>query len=184
MGHIITLILDLLTRWTVPSWFSWHDCTQQREEKKCGMCKWFVLALSFQMCGCLSSAQFVLPRVWSSGYIQHGGSEKCTCNAALCTNLILICACVLASVHIWVYGRTYICIRVCYMTLVGFVQLPLQHVAWWLCGAGLVRRAAAVWQSCRLLQRKAYVSLTGQAVQGSHHSEPFIRADANRSCSC
>lgn len=32
MGHIITLILDLLTHSTVPSRFTWHDCTQQREK--------------------------------------------------------------------------------------------------------------------------------------------------------
>lgn len=36
----------------------------------------------------------------------------------------------------------------------------------------MVRRAAAVWRSALLLQRKAYVSLTGQAVQGSHQNEP------------
>lgn len=37
----------------------------------------------------------------------------------------------------------------------------------------MVRRAAAVWRSALLLQRKAYVSLTGQAVLGSHQNEPF-----------
>lgn len=64
MGHIITLILDLLTHSTVPSWFSWHDCTQQRE--KCGPRKWLPLVLSLEMCGrlpaiCISTRSVARP---------------------------------------------------------------------------------------------------------------------------
>lgn len=83
MGHIITLILDLLTHWTVPSWFSWHDCTQQRE--KCGMCKWFALVLSIEtsihLTICVSTCLVI--QLHSVHWIGAG-----TCNALMCIHLI------------------------------------------------------------------------------------------------
>ena len=57
--------------------------------------------------------------------------------------------------------------------------VPLQHVAWWVRGDRLVRRGAAVWRSGLLFQRKAYVALTVQAVQGSHQNKLFIRSNGN-----
>lgn len=182
MGHIITLILDLLTHWTVPSWFSWHDCTQQRE--KSGMCKWFALVLSIEMCGCLFSSQFVFPRVWSCSYMQYSELERAFEKPSCASLSSTVCTCPgFGEYECIKYSKAYISIRMCNMTLVSVVQLPLQHVAWWVCGAGLVRREAAVWRSGLLLQRKAYVGLTGRAVQRSHQSGPFIRSDANRNCS-
>lgn len=174
MGHIITLILDLLTHWTVPSWFSCHDCTQQRE--KCGMCKWFALLSCLSKCVAVCSpAQFVFPcvnlviQLHLDQWIRNG----------TCSHVHLIHSCVLG-----------VCVLVCAQSI-GYCKYvyvctkwPLQHVAWWVCGAGLVRRAAAaVWRSGLLLQRKAYVGLTGQAVQGSHQNEPFMRSDANSTIS-
>lgn len=178
MGHIITLILDLLTHWTVPSWFSWHDCTQQRE--KCGMCKWFALVyrnvwLSILLTICLviqlHSVQWI--REWTCYFLR---------GVHLIYSLYLYPGCCAQMSVCIMYRGAYICIRMCIMTSVSVVQLPLQHVAWWVCGAVLVRRAAAVWRSGLLLRRKAYVDLTGQAVQGSHQNEPFIGSDANRNC--
>lgn len=176
MGHIITLILDLLTHWTVSSWFSWHDCTQQRE--KCGLCKWFALVLSTEMSGCLSLQQFVLPCVnficRPSGYVQYSELER--------PLVMLSCACVCSTVSGFVHACMGFCIKytVCNMTSANVVQLLLQHVAWLVCWVSLVKRAAAVWRSGRLLERKAYVGLTGQAVQESYQNEPLIRLDTNR----
>lgn len=184
MGHIITLILDLLTHSTVPSWFSWHDCRQQRE--KCGMCKWFPLVLSIEMCGhllpiCICTCLVI--QLQSAQWVR-----KATCIALMCIRLIYslhLCpgSCVCVSVCIK-YSRANICTSMCNMTLVCVVQLPLQHVAWWVCGAGLCGQESSSWQSGLLLQRKAYVGLTGQAVQGSHQNEPFIKSCANGNCSC
>lgn len=147
MGHIITLILDLLTHSTVPSWFSWHDCTQQRE--KCGMCKWFPLVLSIEMCGHLLTICICTCLVIQLQSVQW------VCIALMCIGLIYslhLCpgCCVCVSVCIK-YSRANICTSMCNMTLVCAVQLPLQHVAWWVCGAGLCGQESsscwAVWSA-------------------------------------
>lgn len=57
-----------------------------------------------------------------------------------------------------------------YNDLRRVVHLTLQHVASSARAGGLVGREASVWRSGSLLQRKAYVVLTGQAVQGSHQN--------------
>lgn len=78
MGHIITLILDLLTCRTVPSWFTWHDCPQLRAKRRPR--KWGQLVRSSQTWGCvvmiwisvavirerLLRSMFFFPRVRSS----------------------------------------------------------------------------------------------------------------------
>lgn len=118
----------------------------------------------------------------SSGHLQW--IRERTCNALMCLCLIhivtAVCVHVLCECVQWVYRAC----SMCSMTLVCVVQLPLQHVAWLVCGVGLVRGVAAVWRSGLLLQRKAYVGVTGQAVQGSHQNELLIRSDTNRNCSC
>lgn len=159
---------------------TWLHTTKR---KKCGMCKWFALVLSIEMCGCLFFSQFVFPRVNFIHQVIQLHSVQWTRKGALAMLWCDLQFVLVSYTSVCMkYRGAYICICMCNMTLVSVVQLPLRHVAWWECGAGLVRGAAAVWRSGVLLQRKAYVGLTGQAVQGSHQNEPFMRSHENRTC--
>lgn len=132
-------------------------------------------SLSFRPTVCVSFVNFI-PLVIQVYTGQ--GIGKDTCDALICVHLILS---VLALFeHVCLSGEGGL----------PFVQYdlspcrsaaPLQRVAWLVCSVCLVSAAAAVWQSGLLLPRKAYVSQTGQAVQGSHQNELLIRSDTNRS---
>lgn len=171
MSHIITLILDLLTHWTVPSWFSWRDCTPQRENVELvNRLKW----PCFSRCVAISM-QFVFPCVWSPGYIQYSKLKRT--HAFFCSTH---CTCLLTVEFVHVYlsvciecSKGDICTRMCYMTLVCVVQLPLQFIAWWVRGAG--QESSRCLEVCFACSQKD-VGFTGQAVQGSHQNKSFRKS--------
>lgn len=148
MGHIITLILDLLTHSTVPSRFTWCDCTQQRE--KC----WTAL---------MASTRLVRPQPFALQFVpfftlhsERKGAHASDSRFTLVSRPS--CKCIR-------YSRVNICTSLGGMTLVCVVQLPLQHVAWWE-PVGAVGGAAAVGRSAALLQWEAYVGFDWSSCSG------------------
>lgn len=94
MGHIITLILDLLTHWTVSLWFSWHDCTQEKNvECVNGLhLSYLNVGLSIRRAICTS-----VHKLYSSGHpitssiVNSEGQLKCSRLHSSCAQYSSVC---------------------------------------------------------------------------------------------